>query len=134
MLTAFDQFAGCGGQTRAAQLAGGIQVVQAANHDPVACTVYQDNNDGVAVDCADIQRVNPARYVKTDLLIAGPECTNHTAAKGKSRKGQHPDLFGDFDAEAERSRMTMWEVVYFAERHRYKGMLIENVVDVAGEG
>jgi DNA (cytosine-5)-methyltransferase 1 len=44
-----------------------------------------------------------------------------------------PDLFGDTlpDEAAERSRATMWDVVRFAEHHRYDAIVVENVVDAA---
>src|SRR5690606_29207675 len=38
-------------------------------------------------------------------------------------------LFDAPDEAAERSRATMWDVVRFAEYHRYRYLLVENVVD-----
>jgi DNA (cytosine-5)-methyltransferase 1 len=35
------------------------------------------------------------------------------------------------DEAAERSRATMWDVVRFAEHHRYTSVIVENVVDAA---
>ncbi len=43
------------------------------------------------------------------------------------------DMFGDTlrDAAAERSRATMWDVPRFAERHAYRAIVVENVVEAA---
>lgn len=35
------------------------------------------------------------------------------------------------DEAAQRSRATMWDVVRFAEHHRYRAIVVENVVDAA---
>jgi DNA (cytosine-5)-methyltransferase 1 len=72
-----------------------------------------------------------------NILWASPECTNHSVAKGRKRGHSAaysgPDLFGDAlpDHVAERSRATMWDVVRFAEVHRYDAVIVENVVDAA---
>jgi DNA (cytosine-5)-methyltransferase 1 len=82
-------------------------------------------------DTADISQVDPRRYPRTDILWASPECTNHSQARGARRAPVQPDLFGDtLPTEAEqRSRATMWDVVRFSEHHRYRAVLVENVVD-----
>jgi DNA (cytosine-5)-methyltransferase 1 len=78
--------------------------------------------------------VDPRRYPWTNVLWASPECTNHSQAKGRKRNvDAMPDLFGDTlpDEAAERSRATMWDVVRFAEHHRYDAIVGENVVYAA---
>ena len=35
------------------------------------------------------------------------------------------------DEAAQRSRATMWDVVRFAKHHRYRAIVVENVVDAA---
>ena len=44
-----------------------------------------------------------------------------------------PDMFGLTlpDEAADRSRATMWDVIRFAEHHRYRAIIVENVVDAA---
>lgn len=68
-----------------------------------------------------------------DILWASPGCTNHSQAKGRKRVTAQPDLFGETlpDEAAERSRATMWDVPRFAEHHRYRAVIVENVVDAA---
>jgi DNA (cytosine-5)-methyltransferase 1 len=78
--------------------------------------------------------VDPRRYPWTNVLWASPECTNHSQVKGRKRNvDAMPDLFGDTlpDEAAERSRATMWDVVRFAEHHRYDAIVVENVVYAA---
>lgn len=128
--TATDLFCGAGGMTEGAAAAG-VEVVMAANHWPLAIDVHQVNHPGTGHDCADISQVDPRRYPKTDILLAGPECTNHTSAKGVSRKKQDPSLWDAPDPAAERSRATMWDVHRFVEHHRYAAVFVENVVEAA---
>ena len=58
-------------------------------------------------------------------------CVNHSVAKGRKQVKAQLDAFdkGQSDPAAERSRATMWDVVRFAEHHKYKIVITENVVD-----
>ena len=127
-LTATDLFCGAGGSSLGAQLAG-ITLQMGANHWPKAIEVHQANFPDSRHDCADISQVDPRRYPRTDILLASPECTNHSSAKGVSRKRQEPSLFDSPDLAAERSRATMWDVHRFVEHHQYDAVVVENVVD-----
>jgi DNA (cytosine-5)-methyltransferase 1 len=129
-LTATDLFCGAGGSSLGAEVAG-VRLAMGANHWPKAIEVHQANFPDAAHDCADISQVDPRRYARTDLLIASPECTNHSSAKGVSRKRQDPNLFDSPDLGAEKSRATMWDVHRFVEEHRYDAVIVENVVDAA---
>lgn len=129
-LTATDLFCGAGGSSLGAETAG-VRLAMGANHWPKAIEVHQDNFPDAGHDCADISQVDPRRYPRTDILLASPECTNHSSAKGVSRKAQNPNLFDSPDLGAERSRATMWDVHRFVEHHRYDAVVVENVVDAA---
>ena len=129
-LTATDLFCGAGGSSLGAEEAG-VRLEMGANHWPKAIEVHQANFPDAAHDCADVSQVDPRRYPRTNLLLASPECTNHSNAKGVSRKAQNPSLFDSADLGAERSRATMWDVHRFVERHRYEAVVVENVVDAA---
>lgn len=137
MLTATDLFAGAGGSSTGLTQVPGVEVKMAANHWRLAIETHNLNHPATDHDCADISQVDPRRYPRTDLLWASPECTNHSQAKGKSRaaraEGFVPDANGDVLPEdaAERSRSTMWDVVRFAEVHRYSAVIVENVVEAA---
>lgn len=134
MLTMTDMFCGAGGSSTGAVQVPGIRVRMAANHWKLACDTHNTNHPETDHDCADLSQVDPRRYPRTDILWASPECTNHSIAKGVRRNADStPDLFDEVlpDEAAQRSRATMWDVVRFAEHHRYRAIIVENVVDAA---
>ncbi|MFD7978858.1 DNA cytosine methyltransferase [Streptomyces sp. NPDC059071] len=127
-----DGFAGAGGSSTGIRQAGGT-VRTALNHWRLAVDVHNANHPDTLHDCADISQVDPRRYPTTTFAWFSPSCTNHSVAKGARRhRDATPDLFGDVlpDEAAERSRATMWDVIRFAEHHRYRAIIVENVVDV----
>jgi DNA (cytosine-5)-methyltransferase 1 len=78
------------------------------------------------------------QHAKPTMMIGGPECTNHSIAKGgRRRKPQAASLFEDGpagDAEQDKSRATMWDIARFAEQaillgHPLQAIVVENVVD-----
>lgn len=126
--TVTDLFCGAGGSSLGAEAAG-MQLRMAANHWDVAIEVHQAHFPDAGHDCADISQADPRRYPRTNVLLASPECTNHSQARGVSRKRQDPTLWDAPDPAAERSRATMWDVVRFAEQIRYDAVVVENVVE-----
>ena len=128
-LTVTDLFCGAGGSSLGAEAVPGVKLAMAANHWPKAIEVHQRGFPDAAHDCADISQVDFRRYRGSDILIASPECTNHSASKGVSRRRQQPDLFAGPDPGAERSRATMWDVHRYIEVHRPAVVIVENVVD-----
>lgn len=132
MITMTDLFCGAGGSSTGA-VSTGVDVRMAANHWATAIETHNTNHPETDHDCADISQVDPRRYPRTDILWASPECTNHSVAKGRKRAGSTPDMFDLTlpDEAAERSRATMWDVPRFAEHHRYRAIIVENVVDAA---
>ncbi|MEV5338902.1 DNA cytosine methyltransferase [Streptomyces sp. NPDC052676] len=133
MLTLTDLFCGAGGSSTGAIAVPGVRVRMAANHARHAVDTHQANHPDADHDCADISQVEPRRYPTTDILWASPECTNHSIAKGRRRgHGEHTDgLFAasGVDEAAIRSRATMHDVPRFAEAHKYRAIIVENVVD-----
>ena len=141
MLTAADMFCGAGGSSLGAELTGKVKLVLGLNHWPRAIETHSENFKHAEHDCADISALTTrkiAGYPDTDLLLASPECTNHSLAKGAlRRKPQASSLFDDGpagDQEQDRSRATMWDVPRFAEQKLlkgkpYKAIIIENVPD-----
>jgi DNA (cytosine-5)-methyltransferase 1 len=126
-LTFHDMFCGAGGSTEGARMAGAIPLI-GMNHWPVACESYDTNHaqHGARAACVDVVTQDPRRYPRADLLLASPECTHHSYARGKQK--DDPGLFDpEGDMGAERSRATMWDVVRFAEAHEYKAVIVENV-------
>lgn len=131
-ITATDLFCGAGGSSTGAERVQGVQVVMAANHWQTAIEVHQSHFPEARHDLADVSQADPRRYPCTNILLASPECTNHSQARGISRKSQQPDLFGEYDPAAERSRATMWDVGRFAEQIHYDAIIVENVVEATG--
>lgn len=132
-ITLKDLFCGCGGSTSGAANVPGVRVKYAMNHWKLAIESHNTNHPDTHHDCADISETHPARYERTTGLIGSPECTNHTLAKGHKRKNlNQSELFQakGIDLGAIRSRATMWDIVRFAEIHRYEFIITENVVEV----
>lgn len=132
-LTATDMFCGAGGSSTGALEVPGVTIKTAMNHWARAIETHNANHPETDHVCADIQITDPRYIATSDILWASPECTNHSVAKGKKRITNQADLFGDSiaDEAADRSRATMWDVPRFAEWHKYKLIITENVVDAA---
>jgi len=115
-LTAADLFCGAGGFTTGA-VAAGVDVLLAVNHWRTAVFTHERNHPGTRHICARIDDIDP-RHDKTlpefDLLLASPECTHHSIARG----GRPID---------DQKRATPWHVCVWAEAKRPKWLLIENV-------
>ncbi len=136
-LTVTDLFCGAGGSS-SGLVEAGFKVVIAANHWELAIKSHQANHPETDHSQADISQVNPSYFPRTDILWASPECTNHSIAKGVKRQRAENEALFELegarpvaDEAANRSRATMWDVPRFAEFHRYKAIIIENVVDAA---
>lgn len=134
-LTVTDLFCGAGGSSTGL-VAAGFRVIIAANHWARAIESHQLNHPETDHSNADISQVDPRYFPTTDILWASPECTNHSIAKGIKRQRAEDAALFDLngtrplvDEAANRSRATMWDVPRFAEYHRYKAIIIENVVD-----
>ncbi len=139
-LSVTDLFCGAGGSSLGAELAG-AKLHLGLNHWARAIETHAANFQEADHDCADISALTTSqirRYPHTDILLASPECTNHSLAKGAQRKKpQAGSLFDDGpagDEEQDRSRATMWDVVRFAEQKTlagkpYKAIVVENVPD-----
>ena len=132
-ITLSDDFCGCGGSTQGAKQVKGVRVKYARNHWKLAVDSHNTNHPDTDHDCVNISETHPARYERTNIYIASPECTYHSQAGGRKTKNlAQTDLFSPqvFDEKAVKSRATMWDVVTFAEYHRHDVVIIENVVRV----
>jgi DNA (cytosine-5)-methyltransferase 1 len=110
-----DLFAGCGGFTLGAELAG-ANVVWAANHWPLAVRTHSTNHPNVQHECQDLMQKNWLELPEYDLLTASPVCTGHSMGSQPKRGPQH-----------EAMRTTAWAVVDCVEATRPKAFLVENV-------
>lgn len=132
-ITVTDMFCGAGGSSTGAVQAG-ADVKLAINHWARAIETHNTNHPNTTHVLTDITRADPWRYPATTILVASPECTNHTLAKGKQRRGLANVAlpgFGDvaYDPAEERSRCTMFDPLRWTECHGYEMVILENVVD-----
>lgn len=133
MATVTDFFCGMGGSSTGLVQAG-FTLQLAANHWPRAIETHTANHPEAEHLCADLQTVDLRYLPSTDVLWASPICTELSPAGGRRRTAQ-PNLFEEHGhvaaAAFERSRVTFWEVIRAAEIHRYRIILVENVVEAA---
>jgi DNA (cytosine-5)-methyltransferase 1 len=125
-----DFFAGGGGFSLAAAFAG-AQVKLSANHNTTAVQTHGLNFPDADHVLGDLSVADPKRYPKgfADILVCSPECRKH------SRASNHREAVAELspwnpDVEAERSRCTMWCPQRWAEYHRFKFVICENVTEV----
>ncbi len=145
MLTITDLFCGGGGSSTGAIQVPGVEIKIAANHWGLAVQVHNENHPTADHAAVDLHEEDPRYFPRTDILWASPECTKWSQASGGKYSSVpaslEPDLFDALNPElvdedpetavVQRSRLLMFDVLRFAEHHRYKAMVIENVVDVA---
>jgi DNA (cytosine-5)-methyltransferase 1 len=129
-LTVTDLFCGAGGSSSGA-LSAGVRPLLALNHWRRAIETHNTNFPGAEHHCVDVMDLPTTRVKQlraTHVLVASPECTNHSQAR--TRKAE-ATLFDPHGAdEAERSRATMMDVPRFAEQHGYEIVVVENVLEV----
>jgi DNA (cytosine-5)-methyltransferase 1 len=132
-LTVTDLFCGGGGSSTGMASVPGVQIRMAANHWTLAVDVHNSNHPDTDHAAVDLHLEDPRFFPRTDILWASPECTKWSPANGsKPLPAIEEGLFEDpSDDAASRSRLLMFDVLRFAEHHRYRAMVIENVVDVA---
>lgn len=125
-----DLFCGAGGSSEGAVQAG-LRIRVAANHWPRAIETHSLNHPTTRHEICDLAATDPWQLPRTTLLIASPECTNHSQAKGKKRARYAENLFGErlVDPAEARSRATAWQVVRYTEYHRYEMVIVENVTE-----
>jgi DNA (cytosine-5)-methyltransferase 1 len=115
---AIDLFAGVGGSSSGARAAG-VKVVAAVDSWSLARDTYTSNFPDVAFVHRKCEKVS-IRNLKTiigpvDVLLASPECTSHTCAKGSAPR-------------SEASRRTAFEVIRFAKVFKPRWIVVENVI------
>jgi len=117
-LRCIDLFCGAGGSSCGARLAG-VKPVAGIDMWPLAIEAYQLNNRGAKTYTRALQRLDPRELAREvgpiQLMLASPECTNHSVAKGN----------GERDEE---SRRTAFQVIRFAKVLKPRWLVIENVV------
>ena len=119
-IRALDLFHGAGGSSIGARIAG-AKIIAAIDNWYIAFSTYSSNFPGTKVINEDIRKVSPKRLREIvgdiDLILASPECTNHSCAKGAG-------------VRCENSRMTAFQVIRFAKEFMPKWVVIENVIQM----
>lgn len=120
-IDAVDLFCGAGGSSTGLVHAARARKINlsllAINHWRTAVDTHSRNHPWARHLCADIATIDPNKAIPgghLDILIASPECTHHSNARGGKPK-------------SEQSRASAWHVVHWAERLRPKNILVENV-------
>lgn len=138
-----DLFCGGGGSSTGGIQVPGVVIRMAANHWPLAVENHNSNHPDADHACVDLHQEDPRYFPWTHILWASPECTKWSQASGGKYKSVsvETDLLDLLDPElvdedpetaiVQRSRLLMFDVLRFAEHHRYLAMVIENVVDIA---
>lgn len=116
-MIAVDLFAGWGGFTEGAELAG-VRVAWAANHWPLAVRAHERNHPGTAHVCQDLRQADFTALPRYDLLLASPACQGHSQASQPKRRPKH-------DAD----RATAWSVIDCVEATQPRAAIVENVPD-----
>lgn len=126
-LRAIDLFAGAGGTSTglalaAGELGAGLDLA-AVNHWETAVETHAANHPNARHYCAAIDSLDPRRVAggRVDLLVASPECTHHSNARGGKPIN-------------DQSRASAWCVVRWAEALQPRFVLIENVREFATWG
>ncbi len=116
-----DLFCGAGGSSYGARKAG-AEIVAGFDIWNVATKAYEKNFPSAHVYNEDLRKLNPERIKKEvgeiDLILASPECTNHSLAKGAKER-------------CEESKMTAFQVTRYAKVFNPDWIVIENVVEMA---
>jgi DNA (cytosine-5)-methyltransferase 1 len=117
-IRAIDLFAGVGGSSCGARSAE-VKVVAAVDRWALARDTYKSNFPGVRFlveKCEAVRLHTLKKSVGTvDLIMASPECTSHTCAKGNAPR-------------SEMSRRTAFQVIRFARFFKPRWIVVENVV------
>ncbi|MFN0021071.1 MAG: DNA cytosine methyltransferase [Pirellulaceae bacterium] len=119
-LRAVDLFCGAGGSSRGAVMAGATPVA-ALDMWELATQTYKLNFPDAVIYGMRADSLSPHQLQRDvgqfDLLLASPECTNHSIARGNKPR-------------CDVSRNTAFEVIRFAKVLRPRWVVVENVLQM----
>lgn len=111
-------FCGAGGSSAGAR-ASGVNIAVGVDMCPIATETFANNFPGTRVVVDRLENIQPSSMKRTigeiDILLASPECTSHTCAKGGAKRD-------------ETSRATAMLVVEYARALRPRWFVLENVI------
>jgi DNA (cytosine-5)-methyltransferase 1 len=118
LIRTLDIFCGGGGSSYGARR-GGADVVCGIDLCESAAATYAANFPAARTIRSRLENVNPRKLHReigdVDLLLASPECTNHTCAKGSAPR-------------SEQSRATAMQALRFAREFKPRWLVLENVI------
>lgn len=118
MVRCFDLFCGGGGSSYGATLAN-LKIVGGMDNWEIAIKVFKDNFPNATTYQDSVDAVSPRKVLSDvgpiDFLLASPECTNHSCARGRR-------------AASEESRETALQVLRFAQVLNPRWIILENVI------
>ena len=118
MIRTLDIFCGAGGSSAGARAAGS-EIVAGIDRCPIATGTYAANFCDARVVTSRLEDVDLAAFKReigqVDLLLASPECRNHTCARGAAPRD-------------EASRATALMTVDYARAFRPRWLVLENVI------
>lgn len=119
-IRAIDLFCGAGGSSWGARAAG-LEIVAGFDLWPLAGKAHVSNFPasrfyGGRLEEYDVQGLT-SDLKNIDLILASPECTNHSPAKGNKPR-------------CEQSKESAFQVTRFAEKLKPRWLIIENVVSM----
>lgn len=125
---AADLFCGAGGTSTGLYMAADdIKAsvnLTAVNHWPVAIATHSENHKEAMHLCHGLDGVDPRKVIpggRLDLLVASPECTHHSNARGGKPM-------------SDQSRSSAWHVVRWLEALDVRALIVENVREFASWG
>lgn len=113
MTRTLDIFCGGGGSSYGARNAG-AEIVCGIDLCEVATATYEENFPEAVTITKALENVNPRKLHDSigdiDMLLASPECTNHTCAKGSAPR-------------SEQSRATAMQTLRFAKEFKPRWLI-----------
>ena len=119
MVRGIDLFCGAGGSSIGARRAG-VEMVGAVDGWDIAAETYADNFPGAKRNVINARLDDGSgkrffkRVGKIDLIVASPECTHHSIARGAKTR-------------CEESRRSAWYVMPFVNSFKPRWVVMENV-------
>ena len=120
MIRTFDMFCGGGGSSFGAKMAG-AEIVGGIDEWTLATEVFADNFPQASLFRGRVEEHEPQAITEKtgpiDLLLASPECTNHSCARGKRPR-------------VKASQNIAFQVIRYARAMKPRWLVIENVIDM----
>ena len=118
MIRGCDIFCGAGGSSAGARAAG-VEVVAGIDMCATATATFATNFPGAHVVTSRLENLRVSEFKaqvgQIDILLASPECRNHTCAKGSAPRD-------------ESSRATAMQVIEYARVLQPRWLVLENVI------